>query len=854
MTGIKHFTALTYLDCNDNKLPELDVSGMTTLVTLLCYHNNLTALDVSGLVNLKILRCFNNELNELDVTDLTALTTLLCDYNNLTELIVSQSTGLTQLSCSNNCLTELDVSTLLNLLGLKCDNNNLSKLDVSACEKLAALSCSSNYLTELNISGLKSLAGLHCYNNYLTELSVDASILAQLYCYTNYLTYVDLSKCTAVNDFKGENQRVTVVLTKDESTYTSAPITLNELTGNSVPDLSYADGVLTDSSLPDNARHLDAQGFSTNTGKSGKVITGTLLLRYDTDANGIPDDEAAYESEGDTTINADNFPDARFREFLMAQTYGADGVLTSEEIAGISALDVTCIGAAGLKGIEYFTALQSLICEGNKLTALDVSKLTNLQTLNCKNNSLIDLEVSGLDKLTSLLCEVNKLPELNLTGLSALKELNCKKNNLTELDVSNSTALEKLHCTSNDYTKLDVSNLENLTELTCYQTNLTELILGNLSNLSTLDCDDTLLTELDLSGLTGLISLYCYDTFLTKLDVSNSPKLANLGFSKTYFTSVQLHDSVTTFGSYGSERQRVYVTLTNVDGIYTSEPITLTELTGDLVPGLTYANGVLTDESLPDGERHVAAQGFSTDVVADKKITGILFLRYDTDGNGVPDDEELDNPKKDDEKPTPSAPSGGGGGGGGGGAEPSPSPSASPAPETGVDSELTNPYIDVHESDWFYSDVLTVTFAGLMKGKDTTYTYCPSDNLTRAEWVMILARLEKSPAANAVSDPWYQAVWDWGIAEGITDGTNPTFPITREQLVTILWRLNDSPASNADALNAFADASSVSDWARDAVAWAVERRILQGDANGLRPRDNVKRSEVAAILRRYTAG
>ncbi|MDR2360565.1 MAG: S-layer homology domain-containing protein [Oscillospiraceae bacterium] len=45
----------------------------------------------------------------------------------------------------------------------------------------------------------------------------------------------------------------------------------------------------------------------------------------------------------------------------------------------------------------------------------------------------------------------------------------------------------------------------------------------------------------------------------------------------------------------------------------------------------------------------------------------------------------------------------------------------------------------------------------------------------------------------------------------------------------------------------------MSDWAREAVAWAVGRGILQGDASGLRPGDDVKRSEVAAILKRYTA-
>jgi hypothetical protein len=158
-------------------------------------------------------------------------------------------------------------------------------------------------------------------------------------------------------------------------------------------------------------------------------------------------------------------------------------------------------------------------------------------------------------------------------------------------------------------------------------------------------------------------------------------------------------------------------------------------------------------------------------------------------------------------------------------------------------------------------------------------------------------------AATVISDPWYQAVWDWGIAENITDGTNPTAPITREQLVTILWRyagepdayvgggvpdapqnrnisgvpdapqssgvpdapqisgVPDAPQSSGvpDApqsrnISGYTDSAQISDWARDAVAWAIERGILQGDANGLRPRDDVKRSEVAAILRRYLEG
>ena len=50
LTGIKYFTALTNLNCNENKLTSLDLSGCTALETLECHSNSnqLTTLDVSG--------------------------------------------------------------------------------------------------------------------------------------------------------------------------------------------------------------------------------------------------------------------------------------------------------------------------------------------------------------------------------------------------------------------------------------------------------------------------------------------------------------------------------------------------------------------------------------------------------------------------------------------------------------------------------------------------------------------------------------------------------------------------------------------------------------------------------------
>ena len=57
LKGIEYLTQLTYLDCSDNNLTELDVSNNKELVTLLCTGNQLTELDVSN----------NPELAEVEI-------------------------------------------------------------------------------------------------------------------------------------------------------------------------------------------------------------------------------------------------------------------------------------------------------------------------------------------------------------------------------------------------------------------------------------------------------------------------------------------------------------------------------------------------------------------------------------------------------------------------------------------------------------------------------------------------------------------------------------------------------------------------------------------------------------------
>lgn len=105
----------------------------------------------------------------------------------------------------------------------------------------------------------------------------------------------------------------------------------------------------------------------------------------------------------DIEINAGNFPDENFRNYLLAQDYGKDGVLTETEIEQITEISVFSKRISSLQGIEHFTALEDLDCTNNQLTALDVSKNTALKSMSCAHNQLTTLNVSGCTALSGKL-------------------------------------------------------------------------------------------------------------------------------------------------------------------------------------------------------------------------------------------------------------------------------------------------------------------------------------------------------------------------------------------------------------------------------------------------------------------
>ena len=254
---------------------------------------------------------------------------------------------------------------------------------------------------------------------------------------------------------------------------------------------------------------------------------------------------APLTASADVAINETNFPDENFRNWLLSQPYGQDGIITDEEIVGITSMDVSYQNISSLQGIEYFTALTALNCNFNQLTLLDVSGCTALTTLYCDRNQLTSLDVSKNTALSVLMCVYNQLTSLDVSQNTALTALYCPSNQLTSLDVSGCTALTALYCTSNQLTSLDVSGCTALIWLQCESNQLNSLDVSQNTALTGLYCTSNQLNSLDVSQNTALTVLYCPSNQLTSLDVSGCTALTYLSCYSNQLTSLDVSKNTT---------------------------------------------------------------------------------------------------------------------------------------------------------------------------------------------------------------------------------------------------------------------------------------------------------------------
>lgn len=171
--------------------------------------------------------------------------------------------------------------------------------------------------------------------------------------------------------------------------------------------------------------------------------------------------------------------------------------------------------------------------------------------------------------------------------------------------------------------------------------------------------------------------------------------------------------------------------------------------------------------------------------------------------------------------------------------------------EFGEANAYVNPYGDVQPGDWFFGAVQYVTENGLMNGTGNGFE--PNLATSRAMIWTILARM--SGVDTTSGGEWYAIAQQWAVANGVSDGTMPNGTITREQLAAMLYRYAVSKGmvkgpATAD-LSVFADANSVSNYAVEAMQWAVSTGLIGGMDGKLNPQGSATRAQVATMLMRF---
>ncbi|MBQ8523885.1 MAG: S-layer homology domain-containing protein [Clostridia bacterium] len=185
-----------------------------------------------------------------------------------------------------------------------------------------------------------------------------------------------------------------------------------------------------------------------------------------------------------------------------------------------------------------------------------------------------------------------------------------------------------------------------------------------------------------------------------------------------------------------------------------------------------------------------------------------------------------------------------------------------------VSDEVEMNFRDVNEKKWFYDAVYYVFCKGLMTGK-TEDTFVPNENMTRAQLVTVLYRMEGQPSTDVkvpftdLKQAWYRDAVKWAYENSIVNGKSdtefdPLGSITREQMAAILYRYCEYKkidVSDSAALDSFPDVGKVHSYAEVPMKWAYATELITGKAEGERvvldPRGSATRAQVATILMRF---
>ena len=181
-------------------------------------------------------------------------------------------------------------------------------------------------------------------------------------------------------------------------------------------------------------------------------------------------------------------------------------------------------------------------------------------------------------------------------------------------------------------------------------------------------------------------------------------------------------------------------------------------------------------------------------------------------------------------------------------------------------------YSDVKSSDWYYGVVNKASELGFMGPiKNGSTKFEPNKNMSRGMVATVLYRMAGTPKftnkknfPDVASGLWYTKAIQWAATNNIINGYangnfGPDRPVTREQLAVMLRNFAQYQGKNTKTIHRlvnFADSKSIGSYAKSALGWACDYKILDGSVyqneSYLKPTNNATRAQCAKMFVAYS--
>ena len=178
--------------------------------------------------------------------------------------------------------------------------------------------------------------------------------------------------------------------------------------------------------------------------------------------------------------------------------------------------------------------------------------------------------------------------------------------------------------------------------------------------------------------------------------------------------------------------------------------------------------------------------------------------------------------------------------------------------------ETPFPFTDVPESRWSYPYIKELYDAGVVSGMTAT-TFAPAENMTRAQFVTMLAGLQGADVSayrtgkftDVPADVWYAPYVSWAAENGVVYGVSdtafaPGADISRQDMAVMVYRYaecfgirlgTDVPPVT------FADTGDIAAYALPAVQALQRAGVISGMPDGsFRPREHMTREQACVVL------